>query len=191
MVQLRSVGIALIGGAALSLMAAGCSTMAGVHPADAETTPAPASQEAIATLRTGDGAQVGTATATELPDGGVRIAIDAHDLPPGVHGAHVHTTGRCAPPDFASAGGHWNPTGTHHGISNPENPKPHAGDMPNLMIGTNGEGSLAVNLPAGTFAGLMDADGSALVIHAGADDLKSDPSGNSGARIACGVFMAA
>ncbi|MBR0553377.1 superoxide dismutase family protein [Stakelama marina] len=185
MMQLRTVGVALIASSALSLTAAGCS-MSGSQPM--AMPPAPAGTTAVAHIYTADGADAGTATATSLAGGGVRISIDAMNLPQGPHGAHIHSVGRCDPPDFSTAGGHWNPTNTHHGVNNPQEPKPHAGDMPNLLIGTDGRGSLAVNLPAGSFTGLMDADGSAIVIHSGPDDMTSDPSGNSGSRIACGVF---
>jgi Cu-Zn family superoxide dismutase len=97
-------------------------------------------------------------------------------------------TGKCDPPDFASAGGHWNPTGHQHGMKNPAGP--HAGDMPNLDVGSDGRGHLVFTLPGGTYEGLMDEDGAAIVVHAKPDDLTTDPSGNSGGRIACGVFGA-
>ena len=142
---------------------------------------------AVAILHNADGADVGRASATEVA-GGLRVTIDVHGLPPGTHGAHVHTVGRCDAPDFASAGGHWNPTGMKHGSMNPAGP--HEGDLPNLVIGTDGRGAVGVILPGATMAGLLDADGSSLVVHAGRDDLMTDPSGNSGARIACGVFAA-
>lgn len=147
-----------------------------------------AGRTATAPLRTATGADVGTVTATEMA-GGIQIRIDARGMPAGLHGAHVHTTGRCDAPDFTTAGGHWNPTAKQHGTSNPAGP--HAGDAPNLTIGADGSGSVTIMLPAGTMDGLLDADGSAFVIHAGADDYKTDPSGNSGGRIACGVFAAA
>lgn len=147
-----------------------------------------AQRSAVAPLRTAAGADVGTVTATEGP-GGIRIQIDARGMPQGPHGAHVHTVGRCDAPDFTTAGGHWNPTGRQHGTSNPAGP--HVGDAPNLLIGTDGSGSIAITLPGGTIDGLLDADGSAFVIHAAADDYKTDPSGNSGGRIACGVFAPA
>ncbi|MDB5703669.1 MAG: superoxide dismutase [Sphingomonas bacterium] len=142
---------------------------------------------AVATLRTPDGADVGRATATEVA-GGLRFTIDVKGLPNGTHGAHVHMTGACAPPDFASAGGHWNPTGMKHGSMNPQGP--HEGDLPNLIVGTDGRGTVGITIPGATMVGLLDADGSALVVHANADDLMTDPSGNSGSRIACGVFAA-
>ena len=147
-----------------------------------------AGRTATAPLRTATGADVGTVTATEMA-GGIQIRIDARGMPAGLHGAHVHTTGRCDAPAFTTAGGHWNPTAKQHGTSNPAGP--HAGDAPNLTIGADGSGSVTIMLPAGTMDGLLDGDGSAFVIHAGADDYKTDPSGNSGGRIACGVFAAA
>ena len=141
---------------------------------------------ATAMLRTASGAAVGRATAMDVA-GGIRYTIDASAMPPGTHGAHIHTTGRCDAPDFASAGGHWNPTAMKHGTMNPMGP--HEGDLPNLIVGTGGRATLAVTVPGQTMAQLLDADGAALVIHAGPDDLKTDPSGDSGGRIACGVFM--
>jgi Cu-Zn family superoxide dismutase len=149
--------------------------------------PTPGGARAVAMLRTADGADVGRATATEV-SGGLRITVDASAMPPGTHGAHVHMTGRCDAPDFATAGGHWNPTDMKHGSMNPQGP--HEGDLPNLVIGTDGRGTIGVTLPGATMAGLLDADGSALVVHAKPDDLMTDPSGNSGGRVACGVFGA-
>ena len=178
---MRRIGIATTITMALAL--AGCD---GDH---SMTTGAPVAQgaQAVAMLRTADGMDVGRATATEVT-GGLRITLDAHDLAPGTHGAHVHTTGHCDAPDFMTAGGHWNPTGAKHGSMNPSGP--HEGDLPNLIVGANGHGTLGLVVPGATMAGLLDADGSAIVLHAKADDLMTDPSGNSGARIACGVFGA-
>lgn len=160
------------------------------EPADETTdetameTPAPA--QAVATLQTADGAQVGTATATETPDG-VKISVNAMNMPPGEHGVHVHMTGTCEGPDFTSAGGHWNPEDKQHGLENADGQ--HAGDMPNLDVDDNGTGTLEYTLKGGaTFAGLMDEDGSAFMVHEGEDDQMTDPSGDSGSRIACGVF---
>lgn len=166
--------------AVAAIALAGCTTTTATGPTAGRTATAP--------LRTAAGADVGTVTATEMA-GGIQIRIDARAMPAGVHGAHVHTTGRCDAPDFTTAGGHWNPTAKQHGTSNPAGP--HAGDAPNLTIGADGTGSVTVMLPAGTMDGLLDADGAAFVIHAQADDYKTDPSGNSGGRIACGVFAAA
>jgi Cu-Zn family superoxide dismutase len=142
---------------------------------------------ATAQLASATGAPVGRATATEV-GGGVRFTVDASGMPPGTHGAHIHMVGRCDAPGFESAGGHWNPTQMKHGAMNPQGP--HQGDLPNLVIGNDGRGTIGATIPGTTMAGLLDADGAAMVIHAGQDDLKTDPSGNSGARIACGVFQA-
>ena len=130
------------------------------------------------------GQSIGTVRAWQTP-GGISFRIDASNLPPGIHGIHVHGVGRCDPPDFASAGGHWNPAGKHHGLNNPAGP--HAGDLPNVTVAANGVLQETVVLPHATLAELLDADGAALVLHAAADDNMTDPSGNSGARIACAV----
>lgn len=148
-------------------------------------TPVAGGASVSAMLRTATGAEAGRATATEVA-GGVRFTIDAKGLPAGTHGAHIHTTGACDAPGFTTAGGHWNPTGAKHGAMNPQGP--HEGDLPNLVIGSDGRGTLGATIPAATMAGLMDTDGAAIVIHAGPDDLMTDPAGNSGGRIACGVF---
>ncbi|MET4896494.1 superoxide dismutase family protein [Sphingomonadaceae bacterium jetA1] len=150
-------------------------------------TPAPGGASATAMLKTGTGMDAGRATATEVK-GGVRFTLDASNVPAGIHGVHIHMIGRCDAPDFTTAGGHWNPTHRQHGSLNPQGP--HEGDMPNMTVGNDGRGTLGVVIPGATMAGLLDADGSAIVIHAQADDLKTDPSGNSGGRIACGVFQA-
>ena len=113
----------------------------------------------------------------------LRIAVQG--LPPGEHGLHLHAVGRCEGPAFQSAGAHWNPAGRQHGHLNPQGA--HAGDLPNLTVSANGRGALNF-LVAG--AGLADADGMALVIHAKPDDYRTDPSGNSGDRIACAVIAA-
>ncbi|MEO8456083.1 MAG: superoxide dismutase family protein [Sphingomicrobium sp.] len=126
--------------------------------------------------------------------GGVTFRIDASGLPHGIHGIHVHSVGRCDPPDFASSGAHWNPAARKHGFNSPAGP--HAGDLPNIEVAANGVVGQTVTLPnanllapAGTRGALLDADGAALVIHAGADDYVTEPSGNSGARIACAVIQ--
>lgn len=150
--------------------------------------PAAGGARATAMLKTGTGMDVGRATATEVA-GGIRYTLDAKGMPAGIHGTHIHMTGRCDAPDFTTAGGHWNPTSMKHGTMNPQGP--HEGDLPNLTIGSDGRGTLGVTVPGATMAGLLDADGAAIVVHAGADDLITDPSGNSGGRIACGVFTAA
>jgi superoxide dismutase, Cu-Zn family len=133
------------------------------------------------------GEKIGTAVAEEV-DGAIRVIVEAGKLPAGPHGTHVHAVGKCAGPDFASAGPHWNPTAHQHGKENPAGP--HAGDMPNLDIDAGERDRTIFTLPGGTYQQLLDEDGAAIVIHANADDYKTDPSGNSGGRIACGVFQA-
>ena len=142
---------------------------------------------ATATLVTPAGVEVGRATVADVKDG-MRVTFDGRALPAGTHGIHVHTVGQCTPPDFASAGGHWNPAGAKHGAMNPQGP--HGGDLPNLMVDSGGRGAIGAVIPGATVAAMLDADGAALVVHEKADDLMTDPSGNSGARIACGVFAA-
>ena len=146
---------------------------------------------ATAEVKDASGSVVGTATFAQVADG-VQVSARFRGLPPGPHGIHVHAVGQCEPP-FASAGGHFNPAGHKHGLRNPEGP--HAGDLPNLMVAADGTGSISAlargaTLSAGQ-ASLFDADGSALVIHANADDDVTDPAGNSGDRIACGVLAQA
>jgi Cu-Zn family superoxide dismutase len=166
-----------------ALALAGCSD-------DKMETGVPIAEGATATamLRTATGQDVGRATATEVA-GGLRLTIDAKDMPPGTHGAHVHTVGRCDAPAFESAGPHWNPTTRKHGTMNPQGP--HSGDLPNLEIDGGGRGAIGATIPGAQMTGLLDADGGAIIVHAGPDDLKTDPSGNSGGRIACGVFQPA
>lgn len=161
-----------------SLLAAGCAS-----------TGISADNTARAELRNAGGQVVGTATLTQV-GGAVRIVLEAQGLPAGVKGVHIHAVGRCDPPDFTSAGSHFNPQGRQHGALNAQGP--HAGDLPNLTIGADGKGRLEstsqlVTLQTGP-SSVFDADGSALVVHAAADDFRTDPTGNSGARIACGVI---
>jgi Cu-Zn family superoxide dismutase len=112
-------------------------------------------------------------------------------MAPGAYGVHLHAVGRCDPPGFTSAGPHCNPTGHQHGKDNPQGM--HKGDLPNLLVGTDGRGTFEYTVPGATLLGrgagaLLDADGAAIVVHAQADDYRTDPSGNSGARIACGTL---
>src|SRR3954470_1288367 len=133
-----------------------------------------------------DGRQVGEVRAWQT-SGGVSFRVTAAGLPHGVHGLHVHSVGRCDPPDFASAGPHWNPLGKQHGMNNPAGP--HMGDLPNVDVAANGVLGATVTVPGASMASLLDADGASIVIHAAADDYVTDPSGNSGARIACAVLQ--
>ena len=145
--------------------------------------------QAAASFVGADGAAYGEASLTQTPQG-VLIRLDLTGLPEGAHGFHIHETGLCEPP-FDSAGGHFAPAGAAHGFHAPEGP--HAGDLPNLHVPASGEltaevFSSFVSLEPENAAALLDADGSALVIHERADDYVTDPAGASGARIACAVI---
>jgi Cu-Zn family superoxide dismutase len=121
--------------------------------------------------------------------GAISFRIEGNGFSVGRKGLHVHAVGRCDLPGFTSAGPHWNPEGRKHGIANPAGP--HAGDLPNVPAAANGSVRETVVLTGASLAALRDADGSALVIHAGEDDNVTDPSGNSGDRIACAVLSPA
>jgi Cu-Zn family superoxide dismutase len=132
----------------------------------------------------GTGNAVGVVAISEDANG-VTLRLSAAGLPPGTHGAHLHEAGRCDTPDFKSAGAHWNPTHRKHGRDNPEGS--HLGDLDNIQVAADGGGSSIFSIGA-TRNALADADGTSLVIHAKADDYKTDPTGNSGDRIACAVI---
>ena len=127
------------------------------------------------------GASTG-AVQVEMRSGGANLRIAVQGLPPGEHGLHLHAVGRCDPPGFLTTGDHWTPENRRHGHLNPQGP--HLGDLPNLTVSANGHGAINFRI-----AGLInDADGTALVVHANPDDYQTDPSGNSGDRIACAVL---
>ena len=147
-------------------------------------------KSAKAEIKNAQGQKVGSASFKQALDG-VNISLKVFSLPPGTHAFHIHTVGKCEPPDFKTAGGHLNPQNMKHGLKNPSGP--HAGDMPNITVDKNGKGKAMilnkrVTLAPGTNS-LFHEGGTALVIHEKADDETTDPAGNAGNRIACGVIM--
>ncbi|XVJ64533.1 MAG: superoxide dismutase family protein [Sphingopyxis sp.] len=171
-------------GAALACLAlAGCASMDRPAP-----TPPPA--DAVAQLTDARGADRGRVDIFRDTNG-LRLELVARGFPAGTYGMHVHAVGQCAPPKFTSAGPHWNPTGAQHGRENPLGA--HHGDLPNLVVEPETIGRATLTLVGSRLSGegaLLDADGAAFVIHAKPDDMKTDPSGASGDRIACGVIVA-
>lgn len=152
---------------------------------DTVDAPADTTGRAAATLRNAQGQEIGTLM-LEQAAGAVRITGGLSGLAAGEHGFHVHAVGRCDPP-FESAGPHWNPGNRRHGAQNPQGS--HGGDLPNLRVSGDGIGDVDVSVPGRLRGEVMDADGAAIVVHADPDDYRTDPSGNSGAPIACGVVQ--
>ena len=146
---------------------------------------------AHADLVNAQGTKVGTAKITSAANG-VKVSVKVAQLTPGEHGIHIHNVGKCDGPAFTTAGGHFDPTSAHHGVKNAQEPHPHLGDLENLKVGENGKASATFLISGATLGegqnSLFHDGGTALVIHAKADDLTSDPSGNSGDRIVCGVI---
>jgi Cu-Zn family superoxide dismutase len=144
---------------------------------------------AQAQLQDGLGKAAGTAKLKQTSTG-VKISLQVFGLPVGTHAFHIHNSGVCDAPDFKTAGGHFNPESKKHGLKNPEGP--HAGDMPNITVGANGKGKATVLNTRVTLAeganSVFHEGGTALVVHEKADDEMTDPAGNAGARIACGLI---
>ena len=163
---------------ALAIALAGCTTL----------TDLPTQTVGETTLRFANGLPAGTARL--MNDGStVSLAIAVAAMAPGEHGFHLHTTGRCTPTDFTSAGGHLNPGGNTHGKLSPGGS--HLGDLPNLVVSASRTGSAEIVIPGNpetVMRAIFDDDGTALVVHAGPDDYRTDPAGDAGARIACGVL---
>lgn len=152
--------------------------------------PQPSAAQVTVAMKNASGESMGTASLAPAATGGVQITLDLKGLTPGPHAIHFHQHGRCEPPLFATAGAHFNPEKRKHGLSNPDGP--HAGDIPDFQVLSDGTAKSTVIAPAMTYSegphSIFSNGGTALIIHAQADDMKSDPSGNSGARIACGVI---
>ncbi|TVR82500.1 MAG: superoxide dismutase family protein [Rhodospirillales bacterium] len=166
--------------------AAAAALIAGGFVAAATADTADSTKTAEARMIDRDGNSVGTVTLRQTHHGTL-LHARLHGLPPGVRAFHIHETGLCEPPDFASAEGHYNPTGDKHGFLAEEGM--HAGDMPNIHIPESGELEIEVLAHMVDLDdNLFDADGSSIVIHEGADDYKTDPAGAAGPRIACGVI---
>lgn len=163
-------------------LASGCSHSGGAG------TPGP-EPLASGTFRNAAGEPIGVATITDTA-GTLRLGVSVGSLSPGRHGLHFHAQGSCTPPNFASAGPHFNPGGRQHGRLSPEGP--HLGDLPNLVVGANGSADTSFMVPSDLAApgpgSLLQPGGIALVIHTDPDDELTDPSGNSGARVACAVI---
>jgi Cu-Zn family superoxide dismutase len=156
------------------------------------TSSAYAQHQARAEIKNAAGTSIGSAT-FRASQAGVVITVNVQALPPGLHAVHLHAVGKCEGPAFTSAGPHVNPLNKHHGLQNPAGP--HAGDLPDMYVQQNGVGHYEVLADSVTLdaaaTSLFDADGTALIIHATADDNLTDPAGNAGERIACGVLTKA
>ena len=180
---MHRIGSSALNLAVFSLIAGGCSSaIIGRIPVGSAT----------ANLTTASGAAAGTVRLRQAAGGLVTVDVNAIGLTPGAHGIHFHEVGLCdGAGAFATAGAHYNPLNREHGLERPAGP--HAGDAPNLVAGTNGTATLSfttdrVTLTSGGTS-LLDANGSAVVVHAAPDDQVSQPSGNSGARVACGIVQ--
>lgn len=166
----------------LILPLAACNTMDAAEPP-------PTTTVASANLVRADGSPAGTATISRR-DGGLWMSLSADAPAAGTYGMHLHMVGKCEGPKFTSAGAHWNPAMKMHGTENPMGP--HAGDLPNVIAGADRKISfeqMLGDIQLTGAGGLLDTDGATVMIHAMPDDYRTDPSGNSGDRIICGVLL--
>lgn len=169
------------------LFAAAFATLA-VPALAQDAAPNPETSPMIAEIKTAEGASVGMATATETPSGLMLLTLELTGLPQGIHGAHIHETGTCTPPDFESAGGHL-AGDKDHGVMSANGP--HPGDLPNIHVPESGTLTVEYFL-AGLTAGMIaDEDGSAIILHEHPDDYVGQPTGHAGARLGCGSFAEA
>jgi Cu-Zn family superoxide dismutase len=171
---------------AVLVAAAGCST----STSSSSATPAaqaPAAAKATAAIEGRSGSNLsGNATFTEKSGGGVHVSVDVTGAPEGVHAVHLHDKGDCSAPDASSAGGHFNPTSTTHG--SPDAPNHHAGDFGNMTVGADGKGHVELDTTMlSVSAGPNSVMGRGIIVHAKADDMQTQPTGNAGGRIGCGV----
>jgi superoxide dismutase, Cu-Zn family len=188
--RFRILSSVVLGAAGAFFLGCASGGASGTAAAGGTSSAAAASEpSARATLESRSGSTVtGTATFTELSSGGVRVRVHVENAPAGTHGLHVHEKGDCSDPEAKSAGGHFNPGGMPH--AGPMADKRHAGDLGNIEIGANGKGDLDVRTDLLTVkAGPNSVVGKAVIFHEKADDLATQPTGNAGGRLACGVVQ--
>lgn len=166
---------------AVGVALSGCATAS-------DTAAAATAPLATGAIRNAEGVTIGSARLGGTPSA-LTLTVEVSGLAPGTYGTHIHAVGRCDAPEFTTAGAHWNPTSRQHGRLNPAGS--HHGDLPNLVVAADGRGHFTAPVTGALTGdgGLFDADGAAVVVHAGPDDERTDPTGNSGGRIACAVLQ--
>lgn len=174
--------------AALAVLTAGCTAARQTAEETVEEVRSEMGTQPTATANLIDaqGRSVGRVILEQEEDG-VDVEVHVEGIAPGTHAIHLHQVGACTPPDFTSAGNHFNPSGREHGLENPRGP--HDGDLRNIEVGPGGSGHFSLENERVTLDSFLDSDGAAVIIHAGPDDYLTGPTGEGGhARIACGVF---